>query len=64
MILPVINPVHHFAGPKIIMFVSRQVGGYALTLAGASLIALAVGLSQRVTLAWGPLFSFWCWPQR
>lgn len=53
MILPVINPVHPFAGPKIIMFVSRQVGGYALTLAGATLIALAVGLSQRVTLAWG-----------
>ncbi|WP_407066094.1 lysylphosphatidylglycerol synthase domain-containing protein [Acetobacter sp.] len=57
MVLPVVNPVHHVAGPKIIMFVSRQVGGYALTLAGASLIALAVGLSQRVTLAWGATLS-------
>lgn len=53
MVLPLINPVHLHAGSRLVMYVSRQVGGYALTLAGASLIALAVGLSQRVTLAWG-----------
>nr|WP_242010292.1 lysylphosphatidylglycerol synthase domain-containing protein [Acetobacter conturbans] len=53
MVLPLLNPVHLHAGSKVIMFISRQVSGYALTLAGASLIALAIGLSQRVTLAWG-----------
>ncbi|MFT8719987.1 MAG: lysylphosphatidylglycerol synthase domain-containing protein [Acetobacter sp.] len=53
MVLPIINPVHMHAGSKVMMFIARQVSGYALTLVGASLIALAVGLSQRVTLAWG-----------
>ncbi|WP_242010684.1 lysylphosphatidylglycerol synthase domain-containing protein [Acetobacter musti] len=53
LILPLVNPIHAHDGSKIIAFMSNIVGDYVLTVVGAALIALAIGLSQRVTLAWG-----------
>ncbi|GBQ26181.1 transporter [Acetobacter estunensis NRIC 0472] len=58
MILPLINPIVVPDGAsRVTVLAAHYVGDYVLTLVGAVLIALAVGLSQRVTLAWGATLS-------
>lgn len=46
------HPDYSWLDPRLASF-AESAGQYVTSLQGAALVALAVGLSQRVTLAWG-----------
>ncbi|WP_035376704.1 lysylphosphatidylglycerol synthase domain-containing protein [Acetobacter nitrogenifigens] len=57
LLLPIINPIISTPGGHVVFAAAGAISGYMLSLIGAMLIALAIGLSQRVTLSWGATLS-------